>query len=89
MQRYHDPIAVKVGQGPMQFIWRGRLLLVKEIQAQWNRSLQWWTIPEITGDLVAEQEVWRVEAGNEVSRGVYELAHPVGGTDWFLTAVCD
>jgi len=36
-----------------------------------------------------EMEVWRVEAGNGMQRGVYELARSVGRDDWVLQAVCD
>ena len=40
-------------------------------------------------DLLEEMEVWRVEAGNGMQRGVYELARSVGRDDWVLQAVCD
>ena len=89
VRRYHEPVQVKVGQGPMQFIWRGRLLVVREIQGQWSCSLPWWDQPEFSGDLLAEEEVWRVEAGNGSQRGVYELAHQTGTANWVLAAVCD
>ncbi|MDO5092020.1 MAG: DUF6504 family protein [Propionibacteriaceae bacterium] len=89
VRRYHEPIQVKVGQGPMQFIWRGRLLVVREIQGQWSRSLPWWDQSEFSGDLLAEEEVWRVEAGTGSQRGIYELAHQTGTANWVLAAVCD
>lgn len=90
MKRRHDPIAVRMGQGPMQFVWHGRLYRVTEIQGQWSRSAQWWMTPELIGDLLDEQEVWRVEAGTSAARrGIYELTHAVGDEEWFLTGVHD
>lgn len=90
MRTYDEPIHVLFSDQPRQFIWRGRLLLVKEVQGRWCRAAAWWRQPEPgSSDLVQEQEVWRVEAGNGSHRGVYELAHAVGEQDWVLQAVCD
>ncbi len=88
MRRYYDPIQVKVGDGPMQFIWRGQLMVVTEIQGQWIRSLPWWNHVEWPTDLLAEQEVWRVEAGNASKQGIYELARSTA-EGWHLVGVCD
>lgn len=82
----HEPIHVRVGDGPMRFVWRGRQLTVREIQGQWCCSLQWWVQPESSGDLLAEQEVWRVEAGSGPYHGIYELAHRTGASAWVLVA---
>ncbi|MCC2593402.1 DUF6504 family protein [Tessaracoccus sp. OS52] len=90
MRSYEEPIHVLFSDRPRQFIWRGRLLLVKEVQGRWSRSTAWWRNPEPgTGELTREREVWRVEAGNGSHRGVYELAHSVGDEDWVLQAVSD
>lgn len=110
MRNYHEPICVLFSDSPQQFIWRNRLLLVKEVQGRWSRSTAWWESPrvsaargdtatkdtqeetagaDVTSDLVQEQEVWRVEAGNGMQRGVYELARSVGCDDWVLQTVCD
>ena len=90
MRSYDEPIHVLFSDRPRQFIWRGRLLLVKEIQDRWRCSTPWWQRPDPEpADLTSEREVWRVEAGNGSWLGVYELAHSVGGQDWVLQAVCD
>lgn len=99
MRMYEDPICVLFDERPRQFIWRDRLLLVKKIESRWNRATAWWESDTIKaargeevaahGDLASEREVWRVEAGNGVHRGVYELAHTVGAEDWVLQAVLD
>lgn len=99
MRTYDEPIQVLFREEPRQFIWRGRLLLVKEIQGRWSRATPWWTGPavraargeEVTspGALPVDREVWRVEAGNGRHRGVYELARTVDAEDWVLRAVVD
>ncbi len=106
MRNYDEPICVLFSDRPQQFIWRDRLLLVKEIQGRWSRSTAWWESPRVSAargdaatgptagaqakaDLLDEMEVWRVEAGNGMQRGVYELARFVGRDDWVLQAVCD
>ncbi len=121
MRTYDEPICVLFSDRPQQFIWRNRLLLVKEVQGRWSRSTAWWESPRVSAargdtatpssltgatatsatsmgaatdataetDLLEEMEVWRVEAGNGMQRGVYELARSVGRDDWVLQAVCD
>ncbi len=116
MRTYDEPICVLFSDRPQQFIWRDRLLLVKEIQGRWSRSTAWWESPRVSAargdaattasstdampmstatdatvgtDLLEEMEVWRVEAGNGMQRGVYELARSVGRENWVLQAVCD
>ena len=112
MRSYDEPICVLFSDRPQQFIWRDRLLLVKEVQGRWSRSTAWWESPRVSAargdaathtsamaqqptdataatDLLEEMEVWRVEAGNGMQRGVYELARSVGRDNWVLQAVCD
>lgn len=99
MRVYDEPIHVLFSDHPRQFIWRGRLLLVKEVQGRWSRATSWWKGPRVraargeevapVGDLLNEREVWRVEAGNGRQRGVYELARTVDAEDWVLRAVLD
>ncbi|GAA3861138.1 DUF6504 family protein [Tessaracoccus defluvii] len=100
MRTYDEPIHVLFTDQPRQFIWRDRLLLVKEVQGRWNRAAPWWTGPRVRaargeeiaaaeGDLLGEREIWRVEAGNGRQRGVYELARTVDSEDWVLQAVLD
>ncbi len=114
MRTYDEPICVLFSDRPQQFIWRDRLLLVKEVQGRWSRSTAWWESPRVSAargdvatvqesatahggngsappgtDVLEEMEVWRVEAGNGMQRGVYELARSMGSDDWVLRAVCD
>ncbi len=101
MRRYDDPIFVLFSDEPRQFIWKERLLLVKEVQGRWSRATDWWAgqqaraargeaVASAAGaDLLGEREVWRVEAGNGRHRGVYELARTIGAEDWVLQAVLD
>lgn len=100
MRRYDDPIFVLFADQPRQFIWRDRLLLVKEVQGRWSRATPWWAGQQARAvrgesvegggrDLLAEREIWRVEAGNGSHRGVYELARTVDAEDWVLQAVLD
>lgn len=101
MRIYHEPIEVLFRERPAQFIWRGRLLLVRQVQTLTREAAPWWKGTrvraargeEIDGDstdLLGEREVWRVEAGNgRLGSGVYELARTVGREDWTLQAVVD
>ena len=41
MRTYDEPIHVLFTDQPRQFIWRDRLLLVKEVQGRWNRAAPW------------------------------------------------
>lgn len=100
MRTYHEPIHVLFADEPRQFIWRDRLLLVKEVQGHWSLATSWWSgrqaravrgesVDATGADLLAEREVWRVEAGNGRQRGVYELARTVDADDWVLQSVLD
>ncbi len=94
MRRYDEPIAVRSGevdggQGPVEFLWRRRLWKVLGVETRWRETADWWSDPG--DDLLAESEVWRVLAapGRTIVPGVYELAHPLAGEEWFLRAVID
>lgn len=80
MRRYDEPIHVRRGDdrsAPEQFVWRGRLWLVRDVVTRWLETGAWWdsplvrsargddadqTLPDETTDLLAEHEVWRVLA---------------------------
>jgi hypothetical protein len=63
---YADPVEVRTrseasGPVPEQFLWRGRLYLVREVLARWTASGSWWQGgPQELDD--REQQWWRVEA---------------------------
>ena len=51
MRRYDDPVEVRkgwvsgpghVGEGPEQFLWRGRLWQVRAVLAHWVETGSWW-----------------------------------------------
>ena len=66
MTRLHaDPVEVRrtdtgAGPEPEQFLWHGRLYLVREVLARWTESGRWWTTPAVraltTGDRLATAE---------------------------------
>ncbi len=72
MRQYDDPVEVRRGEAedPDQFLWRGRLWKVRAVVAHWVETGPWWQGTGTTGaeagaasDLLAERELWRVEAG--------------------------
>jgi hypothetical protein len=78
---YADPVEVRTrpeatGPVPEQFLWRGRLYLVREVLARWTATGAWWRDAGAGGSGAAdgasdgadlpvpdtEQQWWRVEA---------------------------
>ncbi len=52
MRRYDDPIEVRRGllsgqEIPAQFIWRGRLWVVREVISHWIETGVWWEQPGV------------------------------------------
>ena len=90
------------GDGPAQFVWRRRVWRVTEVQTRWVETADLVNSPQVRaargdsegadgGDLLREEEIWRVVAspGRERDAGVYELAHAWGSGRWMLRAVVD
>ena len=74
VRSYAEPVDVRRGDGaPSQFLWRGRLYVVREVLARWMEAGGWWRLkPETStpGALVdPEREYWRVEATAGISSG--------------------
>ena len=99
MRQYDDPVEVRRGQteGPDQFLWRGRLWKVRAVLAHWVETRPWWqaATPEPGADLVAERELWRVEAargrdleGLDVA-GVFDLSFDWTDGRWQLVGCTD
>ena len=129
MRRYDDPVEVRKGgdlpgaggagdeggegEGPDQFLWRGRLWKVRAVLAHWVETGPWWQSPgvsavvgtddpvgsgaetEVAGspvvDLIAEREMWRVEAGRGVADpgGVFDLSFSWSDGRWLLVGCVD
>lgn len=80
MRSYDEPIHVRRAEptsAPEQFVWRGRLWLVRDVVTRWLETGAWWdsplvrsargddvgqALPAEDSDLLAEHEVWRVLA---------------------------
>ena len=107
-RRYGDLIEVRgageiqsldvssAGFTPEQFLWRGRLYVVRAVLAQWIEMGTWWVQSTRVGaspglpthDVGAERRVWRVEAaaGRSGTCGVYDLCHePDRGSSAVIT----
>ncbi len=107
MRRYDDPVEVRRGmvagpggtqEGPEQFLWRGRLWKVCDVMAHWVETGAWWrgagTRGGASAELVATQEVWRVEAvragrSRMSFAGVYDLTWDSAANRWWLVRVHD
>ena len=112
MRTYDDPVEVRRGEaeGPEQFLWRGRLWKVRAVLAHWVETGAWWQAAERAGgpdqvpgqvpDLVAERELWRVEAGRGRGAGsgadggadgggVFDLSFDWGDGRWQLVGCVD
>ena len=107
MSRVLGEVAGRVGEevqvergplGPVQF-WRGQSrYLVGELLDSWVETPPWWRRDAVVGgasaDLVATQEVWRVEAvragrSRTSFAAVYDLSWDASGNRWWLVRVHD
>ena len=109
-RRHVDPVEVHTraapsGPVPDQFLWRGRLYLVREVLARWTESGSWWrgtavralaagsVSPEGLDD--RETQWWRVEADSgrlaalSAGPGVYDLCFEQRSAAWTLKRVMD
>jgi len=108
MRRYDDPVEVRKGwvdgpghrgEGPEQFLWRGRLWKVRTVLAHWVETGPWWQGREESGtslgDLLVERELWRVEAGRgtdpggAATDGVFDLSFDWTDGRWQLVGCED
>jgi hypothetical protein len=99
MTRLHaDAVEVRTtvaehGPEPEQFLWRGRLYVVREVLARWTTSGSWWkaSVQEVDD---RERQWWRVEADSgrlaamSAGRGTYDLCFS-WRTGWTLRRVLD
>ena len=102
MRQYDDPVEVRRGEteDPDQFLWRGRLWKVRAVVAHWVETGPWWHTAVRSGsgqaepaavDLVAERELWRVEAGRGLpgATGVFDLSFSWTDGSWQLVGCAD
>ena len=63
MRRFSDEIHVRSGEtgetfdAPVQFIWRGRLYVVREVLSRWRERSAWWehaAVAAVHGDATSE-----------------------------------
>ena len=93
-------------EGPEQFLWHGRLWKVRAVLAHWVETGPWWQSsgaravvgddafveeqPVATPDLLAEREMWRVEAGTGMTNaGVFDLSFSWSDGRWQLVGCAD
>ncbi len=83
-----------VPQPPSQFLWQGRLYVIRRVLAHWYEREAWWVEgpalsrrpgpPKSLRDLATDREIWRVEAssGRQSGSGVYDLCRlPAGSAE--------
>lgn len=103
-RRYAEGVEVqRRDDAPAQFLWRGRLYVVRAVLAHWLEAGRWWRAPAaislFAGDEGgaptvlddAEREFWRVEAGAGAASGtgVYDLCFDWSAGAWSVAAVLD
>ena len=105
MRRYGDPVEVRRrDDDPAEFLWHGRLYLVRRVLARWCEAGRWWRTPAasaVTAGAAApasgpdvddrEREFWRVEAaaGRHAGIGVYDLCFDWSAGSWSLARALD
>ena len=98
-RRYDDPVDVRRRDDePAEFLWRGRLYVVRDVLAHWVETGVWWR-PAATPDAApvtqtfdpGERELWRVEASAGRSRGsgVFDLCFDWTAGVWTLATALD
>ncbi|MGH8969141.1 MAG: DUF6504 family protein [Actinomycetes bacterium] len=104
-RRYDDQVEVRRrDEDPAEFLWRGRLYVVRGVLSHWVETGSWWQPVPTDGSsalaadpvpgslaLAAEREVWRVEAtaGRVHGSGVYDLCFDWAAGGWTLLRTMD
>ncbi len=72
MRRYDDPVEVRRGwvegpghrgEGPEQFLWRGRLWKVRSVLAHWVETGPWWQAAGVRAVIGVDDPVEQVPVG--------------------------
>ena len=78
MRRYDDPVEVRRGEvsgpghhgeGPAQFLWRGRLWKVSSVLARWVETGPWWLSSDVRAVLGAAGPESEAPSSPPASRG--------------------
>ena len=102
-RRYDEPVEVRRrDEDPAEFLWHGRLYVVRSVLAHWVETGAWWQVGSTSGSSAlaldpsaqgGEREVWRVEAsaGRQHGAGVYDLCFDWSGDGqpWILLRTMD
>lgn len=103
-RQYADPVEVRRrDDAPAEFLWHGRLYLVRTVLAHWIEAGGWWQRNRLgSGPQVEagglddrEREFWRVEARTggratpNAATGVYDLCFDWSGGGWSLARTHD
>lgn len=78
-RRYGEPADVRRSDDrPAQFLWRGRLYLVRTVLDHWKEVGRWWRAGGV------DREFWRVEAGSgrAAGTGVFDLCFDWASGGW-------
>ena len=95
MRNYAESVDVQRRDAtPTQFLWRGRLYLVRDVHAHWVEAGGWWRATgtdAANGTSDGEREFWRVEAGagRHLGTGVFDLCFDWAAGCWLLARALD
>ncbi len=88
MRRYNETVDVRLQQaGPVAFVWRERLYVVRQVLGCWRERQAWWSHHDrgaLRAEDIGESRIWRVEAGSGrttgPAAGVFDLCEsmPLG-----------
>jgi hypothetical protein len=70
---------------PAQFLWRGRLYVVREVLARWTESGGWWRSAAVRAVASGDE----AGAGRSAGTGVYDLCFDWSTGGWSLARVLD
>jgi hypothetical protein len=79
VRRYDDPVEVRRGwvegpahrgEGPEQFLWRGRLWKVRTVLAHWVETGPWWQAPGVRAVIGSDDPVAPVAPGAQPDAGL-------------------
>ncbi len=91
-RRYDDTVQVRRrDEAPAEFLWRGRLYVVRDVLSHWVETDAWWRTQRPADGLDDECELWRVEAtaGRVHGTGVFDLSYDVAQGSWALVRTMD